>query len=170
EGNAFQMVKGKTKPQLKIPPRSRFDQEVFNDAFYRFIDDIRRSPLERRAHSVITERLHFTISYDPRQPYATMSHLGFTGITFVDQNVIYNRLQEKAQKLIGVKESALLGVILCDGDCEALRSYRHFSSYHVDDVVHYFLQHYPEICFVITFRALQEFGYEKRNGFAVNLY
>ena len=32
EGNHTQMVKGKTRPQLKIPPRSRFDQEVFNDA------------------------------------------------------------------------------------------------------------------------------------------
>lgn len=170
EGNHTQMLKGKRRPQLKIPPRARFDQEVFNDSFHRFIDDVRHSPMERRVHSVITETLHFTISYDPRQRAAMMTHLGFTGLTFVDQNVIYNRLQEKAEKLIGVEEPALLGVMLCDGDCEALRSHRHFSSYHVDDVVHHFLRRYPEMCFVMTFRAVQEFGYEKQNGFATMLY
>src|SRR5882724_2153010 len=36
EGNHTQILRGKTKPKLKIPPRSRFDQEVFNDSFYRF--------------------------------------------------------------------------------------------------------------------------------------
>ncbi len=170
EGNHTQIVKGKTRPQLKIPSRPRFDQEVFNDSFFRFMDDVQRSPSETRAHSVITEQLHFTITYDPRQLSAMMSHLGFTGLTLIDQNVIYNRLQEKAEKLIGVEESALLGVMLCDGDCEALRSHRHFSSYHVDDVVHHFLRRYPEMCFVITFRAVQEFGYAKQNGFATTLY
>lgn len=170
EGNHKQILRGKTKPKLKIPPRSRFDQEVFNDSFYRFVDAICSSPLEKRVHSVETEQLHFTISYDPSQPYATMSHLGFTGLTFIDQNTIYNRLLEKAQKLIGVEESALLGVMLCDGDCEALRSHRHFASYHVDDVVHYFLERYPEICFVFTFLVVQQFGHNARNEFATAWY
>ena len=169
-GNHWQIVKGRTKPELKIPPRNRFDKEVFNDAFYRFIDDIKRSPRERRVYGVINDRLNFTITYDPQQPYASGSHLGFTGITFIDKNTIYSSLRKKAEKLIDIEGSSLLGVILCDGGCEALRSTRHFSSYHVDDVIKHFLKQFPEISFVLTVRVEQRFGHGEHNRFLTKLY
>lgn len=170
EGNASLILRDRTRAQLKMPPRNRFDSEIFNERFFTFLEAIRQRPSEKHTHEIINSSTDITISYDPAQTYGSMSHLSYTQLNLRTQNAVYNRLQEKGEKLLAVNTLAPSAVILCDGDCDAFKNHRNFASYHIDDVIRTFLHNYPEISFVLTIFVEQHFGYNGYRKFVPALH
>jgi len=170
EGDSSLIMRDGTRVRLKMPPRNRFDSEIFNDLFFKFLDAIRQRPAEKRSHQIFNSSTDITIRYDPSQRARTTAHLSYTILNLRTQNAVYNRLQEKAEKLLAVSALAPSVIILCDGDCDAFRNYRHFASYHIDDVIRTFLTNYPEISFVLTIFVEQHFGYDAYRKFVPALH
>jgi hypothetical protein len=94
----------------------------------------------------------------------------YTIVTSLIQNTVYNRLEEKAGKLAETEFDGHLAVILCDGGCTFLTNARDLATYHVNDVIFYFLEHHPEISFVITVYVEQQFGFDGKSEVVIDLY
>jgi hypothetical protein len=102
DGDYSKVHRGGGKPILKLPTQPNFDKAVFNEKFYAFLDAVANAPNELQRYIVREENIGVVITYSPPKPLRlpSMSSFNYTAITSLTQNTIYNRLQEKAYKLV----------------------------------------------------------------------
>lgn len=62
------------------------------------------------------------VSYDPRKSLSTGGHPSYTTPYSLENNPIANALRSKVSQLKGTGFDGALGIILCDGSCNALHS------------------------------------------------
>jgi hypothetical protein len=141
-----------SNPRLKIPHRSRLDQDVFNANFFRFLDAVVTAPEEPREYHVVgtTPSVDAQIAYDPSGHRRTSWPFP-DELTSLVRNTVYSRLDDKAQQLSDANYDGPRAIIICDGGCNHLNTKQYFHEPDIDDVVRYFLQEHPRISFVLTF-------------------
>ena len=144
--------KGGSKVRLKLPGRARFGERIFGAAFYSFLDRIAKNPTPADAFVIKTDETDLEIRYNPLQQYGGGSHLSYTVVYLIDDNVIYNALSAKASQLAGTNFKGPHGIFLCDGGCRFLSSgtLDSLCSYTLKDVISYFLHEHTFISFVAT--------------------
>src|SRR5689334_23222951 len=150
----------RTKPVMTLA-RSRFNQ-IFNGDFVSFLEAIKFDPGKPREYRTKDSDTPIVINFDPRRDSSGMHWPSYTTVTSLVQNTVYNRLEEKAGKLAEAEFDGRRAVILCDGGCTFLTSPRDLATYHVNDIIFYFLKEHPEINFVLTVYVEQQFGFDTK--------
>lgn len=159
------------KSVIKIPSNKKdFDEYVFNADFYGWLEQVAAAPDSGHRHLIRNEKTELLLTYNPNQLAATLTHTSYTRLTSLVQNTIYNRLEEKVGKLVKANFNGAAGIILCDGGCSYLTSRGDWASYHVDDVIQYFLRAQPLISFVMTVRIEQHFGFDAYRETIIKVY
>ncbi|HKS27872.1 MAG TPA: hypothetical protein VJS44_08640 [Pyrinomonadaceae bacterium] len=164
------VFRGGGKPILKLPTQPKFNEAIFNENFEAFLNAIRDAPNERRQFVIRDEAIGIVIVYNPAQPFAITSHLSYSIITSLIQNTIYNRLSEKAYKLVNADCSHPLGLIVCNGGYSLFNHSRNWDSYGFSEVIRYLLQEYPAISFILTITIEQHFGFNSYSEVKMQLY
>ncbi len=155
-------------PRLKLPHRERLETDVFNGAFYDFLEAIARDPHTKREH-VITQTappIDIRITYDPEQTRSARGWPAYNELKSLVRNTVYSRLEEKAEKLRRADYKGPRAIIVCDGGYAHLNATRYFYEDHIDDVFKYFLKEHPEISFILTFAIQQTISNPERTTVA----
>lgn len=158
KGNYDELYREGPKARLKLPPKSRFKDKIFDQEFDRFLGRIGRLPHEKADYRVVkpVDGIDLTIGYDPKQRYASGGHLFYKKITKLTENIIYDRLNEKRTQLLDSKFEGPIAIILCDGGFEIFNSMMpDFSAYSVSDVIRRFLWDHRDVNFILTFSVEQ---------------
>jgi hypothetical protein len=139
------------KRSLLLPHVSEFPAIIFNEAWSRFLRDIRTRPAEHHLFRVSKPQLvDVTVGYQPSQSRTfTGLHASYTGANVLTKNVLFSSLREKARKLKNIRHGGLLGVIICDGGCNLLTERSDWSTYKVDEIVTDFFRQHSFINFVM---------------------
>jgi hypothetical protein len=146
-------TKGGTKVKLKLPGRARFPQIIFNDRFNKFLHEISQNPELPRNYFIKTEDVDVTIGYNPDQTSTGYSHIDYTQVFSLTENMIYEALDDKLTQLRDTNFKGPLGIFLCDGSCSFLNRRRlsKESSWIAEDVIRRFLEENKSINFVVIF-------------------
>lgn len=145
--------------QLKLPPLSKFDQEIFNEGWEEFTTRIKNEPNKEHQYVINNERTDLFISYRPSAEWTGSggypSYKSITSREHLIQNSIWNGLVAKSEQLINSGYEGILGIILCDGGSDYLRR--------SGSIIREFFRTHPRINFVLAFEAIQTFGHGGSN-------
>lgn len=162
-GNSEEARKTGAMVQLKLPPLSRFDKDIFNKSWEEFASQIKMEPDKKRTYRINTESIDLTISYSPSDGWTGSggypSYKSMTRREHLIQNSVWNGLVAKSAQLENTGYTGTLGIILCDGGSEYLRKSR--------SIIDEFFYTHPRINFILAFEAIQNFGYDNSNHVAV---
>lgn len=155
-GNAEEVFKREDRARLAwMPGEGRYEQVFFKDAgFVRFFEEIKRNPNESRQYR-FDKPIELSVSYNPRQTSAGMTHLDYKQVNLLERNSIFSALRSKYEQLERSGYMGLRGIILCDGGSDAFhhREGDWGLTYGVDQIVRHFLKDdkvRKDIGFVIT--------------------
>lgn len=134
---------------LAIPATSRFPEQIFNSDFAGFFEGIIAEPNEM--HSFRPQGANLEITFDPIGEGVSGGYPGFTLPRSTTRNRPFYALEEKAAKLKGAASDGPLGIVLCDGDCDVMRTLMSdWATYGLRDIVLKFFTVHPYIAFVYT--------------------
>jgi len=138
--------------RLKLPARGEFDQKVFHAEFHGFLRAVKAQPEQVHRFDAIGPDVGVHITYDPaKRGTGSGGHRSFTAANVIDQNPVYNALKAKGDQLKAVGYPGSVGIFLCDGGCQMLRSTSgHWASFTVDEIIRYFFRQFASISFVTT--------------------
>jgi hypothetical protein len=118
-GGSFSGPAGDRSVKLALPAREDLPRLV--KGLRAFVRRVAETPSLPAATSIRSAGVELDVTYEPGKIVSSGSMPGFTFPLSITRNSIANRLKAKARQLRRVSFDGPLGVILCDGDCAALR-------------------------------------------------
>ena len=146
--------KGGDKVRLRIPPKSRFKDEVFGERFQALLVEIAHCPLQRHTATLSGTGFSIGLGYDPTQRYFSMNHPVFTLPSHGSSNPISHRLNAKAAQIERSGFKGTAGVILCDAGCDAFLSKPSWEFHTLDEIVKRFLNSQSVVGFVLALTTI----------------
>jgi hypothetical protein len=153
--------RGKQKMTLKLPSKTEIPR-IVKDRLTGFVNALAAEPA--RPHEVVLQDsdLDVRVGYDPREKATTGGHPSFTVPYSKSNNPLSNALKKKASQLAAAGFEGVTGIVLCDGDCDAVRSVhlldggarRHFRG---ADLIGDFLRRHSSISFVTSLTVKQPY-------------
>jgi hypothetical protein len=108
-----------TKTTLRLPPRSRLQAFVDEEILPRLRDQVRDGEKVLRV-AFDDDDVGISITIDPsKSPYSGGSFGGYNIPGIKDKNPLFAGMKRKAEQLRGA--NGLIGIIVCDGDCRAMK-------------------------------------------------
>ena len=142
------------KRRLLLPSVGEFPNLVFNTAFDKYIDTIRKEPQHERDHHVLNSSpdVDITIQYQPGagKGVGGTSYGSYTGTTVRDDNPLYNTLKNKAIQLRQSGYKGIRGIIVCDRGSRIFTEMSNWSTYTMHEVVNEFFRQNESVAFVMT--------------------
>lgn len=131
----FKNLRG-SKVQLLIPTGPEFEQLV-KKHIKPFAKAVAERPTETHLLEINEPKASFTVKYKGQNQYSMGSYRSYDLALSRENNVLYNRLNDKTRQLRGAPEGAVRMVIICDGDCSLLgregSSSQGFSAQHITE-------------------------------------
>jgi hypothetical protein len=151
EGNFHELRLGGPRARLYMPQSHQFAEQIFTDAFYRFLEEARASGIPCTFRPSLVEKQGVIISFKPKQTFFSCGHLDYTVPFAVDDNPVHFRLSEKAEQLERTQSQEWKGIVICDGGSSVLRRQgRRGMDFGADDIISAFLARNDSIAFVLT--------------------
>lgn len=142
------------KTLLKLPERSQIPA---------FVKDRVEAPIRKQIEdngvasgiTIDAEGVFIEIEFDSRKsPFAFVSHPSYDIPSILDRNPLYSAIRGKAkEQLKGL--SGIKGIIVCDGDCSAMRSKDAFGVENAYKICNEFFRQHESIDFIFLI-AVQE--------------
>lgn len=138
--------------RLKLPPRSRWRESLFNAAFGAFLRDVKTEPEKKHAYDAVSPGVGVHISYDPaKRGFSGGSHMVYTLSPSIQGNPVYAALKSKGDQIKKAGYAGPAGVFVCDGDCNLLTANPpSWSSFSVHDIVQEICRQFDSIWFVVV--------------------
>jgi hypothetical protein len=152
-GEMVQKHRGRENPapQLRIPRVDRFKAVIFTSEFGEFLHALRHSPNQGRKYRINTKYCDLTFVFNPNGSGWTVNSVRYTQASILNKhNPLWNALDLKRKQLARVCLPRHRGIIVCDGDCEAIKSKGDWDQYGADDIINEFLRDHKSIEFVLT--------------------
>jgi hypothetical protein len=111
---------GDSKVLLTLPPRSQL-RELLKAVVEPFVRKLAKDPVAVATFSHTTEDVEFSLSYDQSQQFAGGSYASYAIPYSSTRNPLVTALEKKAGQLKSAPDDAARLVILCDGDCHAMK-------------------------------------------------
>jgi hypothetical protein len=164
----------KPAPQLHIPRVDRFKAVIFTSAFGKFLHDLRSSPNQSHEYRINTPDCDLAFVFNPNGAGWSVNSVKYTQATFLKKNPLWSALNMKRKQLANVNLSGHRGIIVCDGDCEMLKTGGDWEEYGAGEIVQGFLRAHKSIEFVLTLVPVHK-GFRldlssKNHSMVVNLY
>jgi len=155
-GSSPSSLQRTTAPILRLPRPHRFRTVVFNDRFEEFLEAVTKGPSQNYVYSVETEETELTVEYDPRLSGVLTTSAQYRVAYSKQRNPIANALRQKAQQLKRTRFNGPFGIILCDADCDLLRSKTQaWPTYGAETIIQDFLRQHSSIAVIMTIRVAQ---------------
>jgi len=142
------------KRRLSLPPVSQFPTDIFNAAFDRYIETIRKEPQHPLGYHVrqLSPAVTLTILYQPGlgRGAGSSSFGSYTSTTVKDDNPLFNALKSKAAQLKQSGYRGIRGIIVCDGGSRIFTEMSNWSTFNMREVVNDFLRQHSSVSFVLT--------------------
>ena len=122
-------------PKLHIPPVEQFEDVVFNTGFESFLFLLRSSPNEYHSYRINNRDCNLVFNFSPKSAGWTLNKVRYTQATILNKNPLWNALNDKRKQLEKVNLSGHRGIIVCDGDCETLKTGSDWDQYGVDEII-----------------------------------
>lgn len=169
-GNTSQDVFARKKQELFIPTKKDFDREIFDKDFRAFINEILQKPHQSRELYIRKNGIQLKITYSLNNRTFS-SFPSYKEIVSLEDNSIWKALIRKYKQLKETNYKGNIGVIICDGDCESLRSlsaswYSKTSS----DVIQHFLRKKPKVSFVLTVYVEQAMSFTEKHKIVCKIF
>jgi hypothetical protein len=144
--------RGNRPVQLKLPPPHKWKTAIFGEPFREFAKAIIADPTVCRACHIQNAETDVQITYTHKGQSWGMTHALYTIATSKKRNPAFGALSAKASQLKRTNASCPRGIILCDGDCDLLRSRRstEWDSFGLNEIVHEFLRQHTSVQFVLV--------------------
>jgi len=142
------LYRGGGAPKLRLCPSRQFETRIFNSNFVAFLDEVSAHPHKVAQYLIDEAYLFVRILYDPRLQFSTGRHPAFEYFHSETDNLVFDKLEDKAGQLNDARLDVPLGIFLCDAGTTLLRACKSFQSYSIDEVVARFLKDNPKIAFV----------------------
>ncbi|MBO9873531.1 MULTISPECIES: hypothetical protein [Xanthomonas] len=110
----------KQRVRLLLPTGEAFTR-LIKDIVEPFVRELASSPRATAEFGHEAPGIRFSLRYDQSQWSSGGSHPCYDLATSLTENVVYRALKAKAQQLSAAPQDAIRLVILCDGDCAAMR-------------------------------------------------
>ncbi len=170
-GNTAQDTFLRKKQELFIPSKKDFDREVFFSAeFKEFINEILQKPYQSSELYITKDRIQLRIIYS-LNGITSSTFSTYTEIISLEDNSIWKALIRKYKQLKGTKYKGHIGIIICDGDCESIRSVT--SSWYSKtsgDVIRRFLSKKTRVSFVLIIYVEQSTSFSGKNKIVCNIF
>jgi len=141
----------KPAPQLRIPHMNRFKAVIFTSAFDKFLHDLRSSPNQGHEYRINTPDCDLAFVFNPNRSEWPVNSVKYTQVTILKKkDPLWSALNMKRKQLAKVSRSGHHGIIVCDGDCEVLKTEGDWDKYGADDIINKFLREHKSIEFVLT--------------------
>jgi hypothetical protein len=144
----------KQRMRLKVPAKRDFST-VFEQFVRPFFTLCVMNPTTPRETTVATDRLDFTIGYQPGRDTTGMSYPSYTTNYSVTHNTIFNALKGKAEQLRETEFAGPRGVILCGADVDLSRRQTIFG---VEAITNEFFRQNTSVAFVLSLWVPQRTG------------
>jgi hypothetical protein len=107
--------------RLALPPKDKIPN-VIRLQVRPFFREVAKTPTETRTERFVddTADYDFTLRSVPGTAINHLNHEVYTTPGHKQKNVLYNNLKDKARQLAASAWSGVRGIVVCDGDCEAL--------------------------------------------------
>jgi len=142
------LYRGGPRPALRLCPSRQFGTRIFNQNFYKFVDRVSACPHNAHEYLIDEPELFVRILYDPHLQFSTGRHPAFEYFHSETENLVFDKLEEKAGQLRGARLDVPQGIFLCDAGTSLLRARKSFQSYSIEEVVRLFLKDNPDVAFV----------------------
>jgi len=112
---------GDRKIRIALPEKK--DIHSFIKQEFRIIREaIKYAPNQAFKTEIKKGNASFSIFYNPHSKYSTVGYASYTVLYSLTKNPIYNRLKRKADQLRNSKYDGVMGVFVCDGECDSLNN------------------------------------------------
>ena len=142
------------KRRLLLPLVKQFPALVFNAAYDKYIETIRKNPQQPRNYHVCqySPPVDVTIQYlpGPGTGVGSFSYGCYTSTTVKDDNPLFNALKAKAGQLRQSGYQGIRGVIVCDRGSRIFTEMSNWSTYSMKEVVNEFFRQNKSVAFVVT--------------------
>ena len=150
------LYRGGPRPALRLCPSREFGTRIFNQNFDMFMDRACARPHNADEYLIDKPELFVRILYDPHLQFSTGRHPAFEYFHSETENLIFDKLEEKAGQLKGAGLDSAQGIFLCDAGTTLLRARKSFRSYSIEEVVSLFLKYNPDVAFVVILTVVNE--------------
>lgn len=130
---------GSAKVQLLIPNGPAFEQLVKRH-LKPFARKVAANPTTPNKLEVDEQGAKFSIEYRGPSEYSRGSYRTYDGALSLENNALFNRLNDKTQQLRGAPEDAVRMVVVCDGDCALLGHERPMEGFSAQQIAEHFLR------------------------------
>lgn len=100
-----------------------------------FLESVRTTPEKSASISIAQQDATLTVTYNPKQMFFSMGHPSYDVPYSIDRNPLWSALKEKANQLRSSPSDSIRLIIVCDGDCKALKEKSptgsHFSTHSI---------------------------------------
>jgi hypothetical protein len=140
--------------RLLLPPKGELPSFV-RENVKPFLQQVAAHPEADRALRVCQADVHLVLRYDSKEPqYSRGQWIDYTAPSSPDRNPLFNALKAKAHQLRSSGWRGLRGIVVCDGDCAALRDPTFFGgTCWCKEIVAEFFKHHPR---TVSFVAVLE--------------
>jgi hypothetical protein len=150
EKNPRSRGKDQSAPILRLPPLHRFKAVIFTPAFRQFIESLKRSPDQSQTYRVDTPECDLTLTFNPNSSGWTLMSVRYNQTRFRKSNPLWHALDQKRRQLAKIPITAHRGIIVCDGDCAAIKTVGDWDEYGTHEIIKEFLRAHNSIEFVLT--------------------
>ncbi|MGH7046865.1 MAG: hypothetical protein ACREE2_10835, partial [Stellaceae bacterium] len=153
---------GYEKTTLCLPPSAEIP-EFINGRVVPFLNEITARRLSSHATIVGEDGIDLTISYNCHQRGMSGSYPAYDVRQSPKQNPLWTKLRDKGTKLKCSSDTALVGIIVCDGGSTLFHRTGSLGINTLKDVIHQFLAAYDHITFVLILAVDKKYPYSSSN-------
>ena len=102
----------------KIPAFVKKEFTVIREA-------IKCAPNQPFKTTIKKEGILITVTYNPNSEYTSLTHASYTTPYSLSRNPLFNALKKKTTQLNNSGFKGIMGVFVCDGDCDSLNNNMH---------------------------------------------
>jgi hypothetical protein len=141
------------KMRVDLPPASQVEALVREHVGPMF-ERVRDKKLATASVAISEPGISATVAYNAKQRYSSVSYPSYRAAYSLTRNPVYPALKAKLDQLKKSGRPGPLGIFLCDGDCELLKSAHSVATVNVEQVVGAFFGRNSSISFVIVLTTL----------------
>lgn len=148
---------GTKKVQLLIPTGPAFEQLV-KRCIRPFAQRVAAAPTEEHLLQLDDAGAKFTVKYSGPSQYSGGSHRSYDSALSLENNALFNRLNDKTRQLRGTPEGAIRVLIVCDGDCALLGRAQPMEGFSAQRIAEAFLRRSQTIDLVLVVTVVEDSG------------
>lgn len=143
---------GNRKVRVYLPPKQDITSFVKRN-FKSIIDHVKTHPHKSYSERINDQNVIVDISYRPNhQFFSGGGYLAYQVPYSLHRNPIHNRLKRKAEQLKNSEFEGVMGVFICDGDCESLNDTMDSAEKcSQNDIIDKIFTNYSTLSFVVVF-------------------